>query len=108
MWLPIWAIVADVRVGHDEIVAADARGAAAFHGAAIHGGEFAEFVVIADFERDALAVVCEILRIAADYAERIEVIVASEARGAFDHGVRFDDAAFAEFDFVADDGESVD
>ena len=64
-------------VRHDEIVAAQARGAAAFHGAAIDGGEFVEFVFVADFERDAFAFVGEILRVAADYAERVEVVAAS-------------------------------
>ncbi len=60
------------------------------------------------FERDGFAFVGEILWVAADNAERVEVVAASEARGAFHHCVRFDDAAFAEFDFVADDGEGVD
>ena len=105
---PDLGVVADVGVRHDEIVAAEARGASAFHGTAIDRGEFVEFVFVTGFERDALAFVGEILRVAADYAERVEVVAASKASGAFDHGVRFDDAAFAEFDFVADDGEGVD
>ncbi len=101
-------VVADVRVGHDEVVAAEARGAAAFHCAAIDRGEFVEFVFVADFERDTFAFVGEILWVAADYAERVEVVAASQAGWALYHGVGFDDAAFAEFDFVADDGEGVD
>jgi len=101
-------IVTDVRVGHDQVVAADASGAAAFYCAAIDGGKFAEFVFIAGFERDALASIGEVLRIATDYAERVKVISFSEARGALDHGVGIEDGAFAEFDFVADNGERAD
>ena len=64
------AIVRDVRVGHDEIVAADARDVAAFVRAAVGGGEFAEFVGVARFEPGALAVIGEILRVAADGRKR--------------------------------------
>ena len=63
------AIVGDVRVGHDQIVAAEARDAAALDRAAIHGAEFAKLVRVADFERNALARVGQILRIAANRAE---------------------------------------
>ena len=44
------AIVPDVRVGHDQVVAADARRAAALDRAAMHRAEFAELVRIAHFE----------------------------------------------------------
>ena len=53
----------------DAVVAAKARGAAAFYGAAIDRGEFVEFVFVTDFERDALAFVGEILRFAVYYVE---------------------------------------
>jgi hypothetical protein len=89
------AIVADVRVGHDEIVAAEARGAAALERAAIHRGEFVKFIIVADFERDAFTSVGEILRVATDDAERVEVVAASKTRGTLHHRVRFEDAAVA-------------
>ena len=75
------AIVRDMRVGHDEIVAAHAGDAAAFDRAAVYGGEFAEFVGVADLQRDALAVVGQILRIAADDREGIEVVSAPSRAG---------------------------
>ena len=99
------AIVADVRVGHDQIVAADARGAAALDRAAMHGAELAKLVRVAHFEPHALARVGQILRIAADDGKRVHMIVAAERGRALDHGVRFENAAVAEFHFVAHDGE---
>ena len=102
------AIVRDVRVGHDEIVAADARDVAAFVRAAVGGGKFAEFIGVAHFEPGALAVIGEVLRIAADGGERIKMVVAAKSRRAAHHRVVIDNAAVAEFHFVADNGESAD
>ena len=102
------AVVPDVRVRHDEIVAADARDAAAFYRAAIHRAEFVEFIVIADFDGNALAFVGEVLRIAADDSEGIDVVGAAQARGAVHDGVMIEDAAVAELDFFADDSEGAD
>jgi hypothetical protein len=102
------AIVGDMGVGHDQVVAADAGNRAAFYGAAIDRGKFAEFIFVADFEGNAFAPVSEVLRVAADDGERIHVIFLAEARGALDHRVVVEATAVAELDFVANDGVGAD
>src|ERR1700733_6573719 len=102
------AIVADVGIGHDQIVAADARGAAAFDGAAMHGAEFTKIVGVAHFQAGALARERQILRIAADDGERMHVIVLAELRRTVHHGVRLKHAAVAELDIVAHHGARAD
>src|SRR6185437_2867197 len=82
------AVVADVRVGHDEVVAADARDAAALYGAAVHRTELAEVIRVAHFELHTLAGVGEILGIASYDGEGMNMIVTTELRRAFDDGVR--------------------
>ncbi len=81
---------------------------AAFYGAAIDRGKFAEFILVADFEGNAFAPVSEVLRVAADDGERIHVIFLAEARGALDHRVVVEATAVAELDFVANDGVGAD
>jgi hypothetical protein len=102
------AVVADVRVRHDEIVAAEPRGAAAFYRAAIHRGKFAKGVVVADFDSYALPGEGEVLRIAADNREGVHAIILAEARRALHDGVMIEDAAIAKLDFVANDGVGAD
>src|SRR5262252_7419801 len=63
------AVMADVRVGHDELVAADPRDSAALDRAAMDGAVLAKFVRIANFEVNALAGVGQILGIAADHGK---------------------------------------
>src|SRR5580698_6429939 len=60
-----YTVVADMRVGHDQVVAADPRRAPALDRAAVYGAKLAELVGIAHFEPYALARVGQILRIAA-------------------------------------------
>src|SRR4029077_5461922 len=76
------AIVCDVRVSHNQIVAAEPSDAAALRGAAVNGAELVKFVRVADFERDALPLVSQVLRVAANRTEGREMIIASQARGA--------------------------
>ena len=71
------AVVTDVRVGHDQVVAADASRAATLDRAAVHGAELAKLVRLAHFESHALARVGQILRVAADDGERVDMIVAA-------------------------------
>src|ERR1700730_2553875 len=51
------AIVTDVRVRHDEVVATDSRDASAFHGSPVYRGEFAKLVGISHLQGYALALV---------------------------------------------------
>ena len=96
------AVVRDVGVGHNEVVAAEASQASAFDGAAIDGDEFADDVVVADFEARGLAVVADILRREADGRKRKEVIMRPDFRGPIDRNVGDQFAGFAKFDVCAD------
>src|SRR5450755_3140006 len=51
------AIVSDVCVGHDEVMAADSRDAAALHRATVYSGELAKFVGVPDFQRHTFALI---------------------------------------------------
>ena len=59
-------------------------------GAAIHGGELAEHVAIADLEPRGLAVVLEVLRRVADRRELEDLVAGADARRALDDRVRTD------------------
>jgi len=49
------AVMRDMRVRHEEVVAADARDALIVRGAAVYGAELAEYVLIADLKIGSLA-----------------------------------------------------
>src|SRR5271168_2429730 len=51
------AIVSDVCVGHDEVMAADSCDAATLHRAAIYRGELVKFVGVPNFQRHTFAFV---------------------------------------------------
>src|ERR1700678_297954 len=97
------AIVGDVSVRHDEVVAAYPGDAAALHGAAIHGRKFPEVIFVADFERDPFAFVGDVLRLAADDGERVDAIFFAETSRTLHYSVRIEATTFAEFYVVADD-----
>jgi hypothetical protein len=89
-------IMADMSVRHDQVVATNAGDPSAFNRSPIHRGELAKLVCVAYLQRHPLASVCQILRIAADNGKRINVITASKSRGALDHCVMLQNAAFAQ------------
>ena len=90
------AVVRDVREGHEQVVAADGGDAAAVRGAAIHGGELAEHVAIADLEARGLALVLEILRRITDGRELEDLVAGADGGGAVDDRVRTDPGARAD------------
>ena len=69
------AVVRDVRVGHEEVVVADARDALVLLGAAIERHEFADHVAVADLEPGRLAAVLLVLRRVADGGELEDAVV---------------------------------
>ena len=79
------AVVRHVHVGHEDVVIADARDAAAARGAAVHGDELAKDVAGADRQPGVLAVELEILRNLADRRERVDLAVVAELGSAVDH-----------------------
>ena len=70
------AVVRDVRVGHEQIVIADARHALIADGAAVDGAELADHVAIADLQARRLAGVFLVLRRLADRGELEDLVVA--------------------------------
>ncbi len=102
------AIVGNVGICHEKIVAADPRHAATLRGAAAHRGEFSKTVCISHDQFCALATEFQILRIPADGAERIENVFASNPRWSANHGMRLQHAIAAQLNFVSDDGERAD
>ena len=95
------AIVPDVRVGHDQQMAADLSQASALHRAAIDGHTLADFVVIADLQPRRLALVGDILRRHANGAEGEEDIIGSDLRRPVDRHMRLEAAILAQFDLRA-------
>ena len=75
-------IVRHVRVGHQQVVVADAGDQAAALGAAMDGDEFADVVAVADARFGALAVVFQVLRGHAHGAVREKDVVLADAQRA--------------------------
>ena len=96
------AVVSDVGVSHDEVVAAYAGEASAFDGAAVDGDELANDIVVADFETRGLALIADILWRQTYGGKRKELIMAADLRGAVYGDVRDQLAGFAEFDVCTD------
>src|SRR5947208_2058137 len=69
-----YAIMRDMRVGHDERVIANAGQASALCRAAIDGDKFADGVVVADFKARRFAFVTQVLRGESDGRERKKAI----------------------------------
>src|ERR1700735_3359106 len=102
------AIVADVRVGHDEVVASNSSDATPLNRAPIYRGKLVKFVGISDFQRYPLALVSQILRIAADNGKGINVVLTSKPRWTLHHCMVVENAAVAQLDFHADHCEGSD
>ena len=71
------------------------------HRAAIHGGELAKHVAIADLEPRGLALVLEVLRRVADGGELEDLVVGADGGRALDDRVRSDPGAGADAHAVA-------
>src|SRR6202161_2553585 len=91
----------NMRRREEQVVAADHRLAAAFDRATIDRHLLAKRVAVAYYELDVLAVKTQILRIAADRAERMKNVVAPDLRRPRNDRVRVQNAAVAQFDIVA-------
>ena len=108
IWSPKRAVVRHVRIGHQQIVAADPGHAVSGHGAAVHGDRFAEYVAIADFQAGGLAFVLLVLRRIADRGELINLVVGADAGRTIDDRVRPHPSAGANHHAGADDTERSD
>src|SRR5260370_25878675 len=95
-------IVADMRVGHKHRMAADARHAAAFDGAAVDGDALADDVVISHLQPRFFPAITDVLRLNPDGAEGAEAVMRADLRRAVDRHVRDPLAVFSQLDLGAD------
>src|SRR3981189_2869347 len=96
------AIMRDVGVRHDQDVAAHAGEPTAFHGATADGDEFANLVVIANFQTCRFAGVGQILRRHSDRTKWKETVVVANFRRSFDGHLRKQGAPFSQFHLWTD------
>ena len=97
------AIVRDMDVGHDPVVIAHSRDTPVLHGAATDRAVFENRIVVADLESCRLVVVLFVLGITTDRIERVEVIVAADARRPIDHDVAVYPGTRTDLHVVVDD-----
>jgi hypothetical protein len=71
------AVVSDVRISHDEAVAADSRDSAALSGSAVDGDVLADVVMVTDLEARFLAFGAEVLWGGSGRGEREEAVMAA-------------------------------
>ena len=105
--LPTPAVVGDVAVGHEEVVAADPRHPRV-GGAAVDGDVLAEDVAVADLHAGRLVVVLEVLRPFAEDGAAEDLVVAAHGQRADQVGVRPEHAARPDADPALDDDEGPD
>jgi hypothetical protein len=101
------AIMRDMRVRHEQAVAADARRAAGF-AREVRGHVLAHHRPIADHEVRRLAAVLEILRRAADHGAVVQPALPADGRPAGDERVAADGRAVADLHVRADHGPGPD
>ena len=102
------AIVRHVRIGHQEIVVADARHAVAVHGAAVHRDAFTNDIAVADLEPGWLPLVLFVLGRVAQRGELEDLVVRTDSSGSVDDDVRSDPGARSDGDIRSDDAEGAD
>ena len=98
------AVVADMGVGHQQVVRSYARRARGGRAAA-DGDVFADVVVVADLAHGLLAGELQVLRQTRHRGGRVDLAAAAEARSVVDHGAGTDPAAVADHDVGCDAGE---
>src|SRR5262245_43912951 len=77
-------VVANMRVGHDQRVAAQASYPAAFDRAPVDGDALSDNVMVADLQARLLASVTDVLRLNSDSAEREKAVVRAGLRRTVD------------------------
>jgi hypothetical protein len=80
----------DMGIGHQHVVIADPRYAAALDTAAMDRNILANQVVVSDRQGGVLASVAEILGSRADIGERTNLVAGPDHRGTADHGMGLD------------------
>src|SRR5690606_26437528 len=97
------AVVADMDVGHQQVVVADGGLAAVLHGATVDGHALADHVVIANDQAGRLALVLEVRSVLAHRGELEDLVVPADHGRALEHHVRADHGTLADFHIGPDD-----
>ncbi len=99
------AIVSDVRVRHEQVVAAYASDAVVMGGSAIDRAVLAKHIAVTDFQPRRLALVLLVLGRIADRGELEDPVVGADRGGAVDDDMGPDHGARPDLDIGTDDGE---
>ncbi len=101
--IPDDAVVRHVHIGHQQVVAANARVVAAHRCAPVQGTAFANDVVVADLQPGLLAGELLVSRVLTHGSELVDSVVLADPRIRLDHHVRTDLGTLTDFDSGADD-----
>src|SRR5690606_34066547 len=102
------AIVRDMHVSHDPVVAAQARDATVLYRTKVDGDEFTDRVAVADDQLRRFARVLLVLRRSANGSELEDMVVATDGGVTFDHDMRANTRTGADLYVRADDGIGAD
>ena len=97
------AVVADMYIGHQQVVTADGGFAAILHGATVDGHAFANHIVIADHQPGGLALVLEVRGILAHRGKLVDLVVLADHGRPLEHDMRTDHGTLADFHIGPDD-----
>jgi len=97
------AVMREMHVRHDPVVAADAGHSRVERGAAVDGDVLADGIAVADLDRGVLAGVFLVLRRRADRGEMEDAVAPADTRTPVEHHVRADPGALPQFDPGTDD-----
>src|SRR5579883_317996 len=99
------AVVRDMRVGHEEIIIADAGDALVVHGAAVDRAALAKDVAVTDLEASRLAPIFLVLWRISDGGERVNPVLGTDRGRTIDDDVGSDDRAPTDANLRADHAE---
>jgi len=99
-----YAVVANMHIGHQQVVITDGGFAAILHGAPVNGDPFTDNVVITDHQSRGLAFVFQIGSVLPHGGELVDVVVLADAGGALDHHMGGNHCSRADFDIGPDNG----
>src|SRR5690606_25972626 len=102
------AIMGDMYIGHQQVVAADGGHATVLHGAPMQGAAFANDIVVADDQPGRLTMVFLVLAILADGGELENPVALADGRRPTDHHVRSNDRSRTNLDIRPDQGPGAD
>ncbi|MNI13492.1 hypothetical protein D3C73_667220 [compost metagenome] len=97
------AVVADVGIGHDQVVIAQGRFRTILDGATVDRHAFTDDVVITNHQAGFLALVLQVRRVLTHRGKLVDAIVLADSGRALEDHVRPDDCPLADFHTCADD-----